>query len=95
MTDIRYNREEMISKLQENVCSVMFEKKNNEIRQMHCTLNPQVAPKILQTKGSSSPSPQSVIPVWDIEKMQWRSFRVKSVLQFDIIQQSIVEENTK
>jgi len=27
MTDIRYNREEMISKLQETVCSVMFEKK--------------------------------------------------------------------
>ena len=24
----------------------------------------------------------NIIPVWDLEKMQWRSFRLDSILQF-------------
>ena len=85
MADIRYNREEMVSRLQENVCSVIFEKKNNEIRQMHCTLNTELAPWILTTGGKGKPTNESVIAVWDIEERGWRSFRVNSVLQFDIL----------
>ena len=81
-------REEMMQKLQSGKCSVFFKKKNGEIRQMVCTLNPEIEPKILQVKGGASP-PESVIPVWDIEKMQWRSFRVDSVLQFDDIEETI------
>ena len=87
MADIRYNKEEMVSQLQENVCSVMFEKKNNSIRQMHCTLNPEFAPWILKTKGKGAPRHEGVIAVWDIEEMGWRSFRVNSVLQFDILKE--------
>ena len=85
MVDIRRSREEMVSKLQETVCSVMFEKKNNEIRQMHCTLNTELAPWILSTKGKGKSVNESVISVWDIESKGWRSFRVSSVLQFDIL----------
>ena len=87
MTDIRYNREEMISSLQENVCSVIFEKKNNQIRQMHCTLNTEFAPWILATKGKGAARHEGVIAVWDIEEMGWRSFRVNSFLQFDILKE--------
>ena len=87
MADIRYNKEQMISTLQENVCSVMFEKKNNSVRQMHCTLNPEFAPWILRTKGKGAPRHEGVIAVWDIEERGWRSFRVKSVLQFDVLEE--------
>ena len=87
MADIRYNKEQMITELKENVCSVIFEKRDNSVRQMHCTLNPEFAPWILRTKGKGAPTHQDVVAVWDIEKIGWRSFRVNSVLQFDILKE--------
>ncbi len=105
MVDIRYTRKDMISSLQENICTVIFEKKNNEIRQMHCTLNIEFAPEILETKGKGKSTNESVISVWDTENIGWRSFRVGSVLQFDVLEaisaavkmvpKQIVEETSK
>jgi len=77
----------MVSALKENVCSVIFEKRDNSVRQMHCTLNIKLAPWILKTKGKGAPRHEGVIAVWDIEEMGWKSFRVKSVLQFDILKE--------
>tara|TARA_R110000744_G_scaffold368796_1_gene478805 strand:- start:327 stop:569 length:243 start_codon:yes stop_codon:yes gene_type:complete len=73
-------KDEMVSQLQEGMREIMFTKTNGNIRHMKCTLNPMLAPKILETKTQQN-NP-NVIPVWDLEKMQWRSFRVDSILNF-------------
>jgi hypothetical protein len=73
-------RDEMIGQLQEGMREIIFTKKDGNIRHMKCTLNPMLAPEILETKTSKDNL--EVIPVWDIEKMGWRSFRVDSVLNF-------------
>jgi len=73
-------KDEMVSQLQEGIREVMFTKKDGNIRHMKCTLNPSLAPNILEVKESKN-NP-NVIPVWDIEKSQWRSFRVDSILYF-------------
>jgi len=73
-------RDEMVGQLQEGVREVMFTKKDGTIRHMKCTLNPMIAPKILEAKTQKN-NPD-IIPVWDLEKMQWRSFRSDSILYF-------------
>ena len=74
-------KEEMVEQLQEGAREIMFKKINGSIRHMKCTLNPMLAPKILEPAKTERVN-VNVIPVWDIEKNQWRSFRVDSVLQF-------------
>ena len=71
-------RDEMVGQLQEGAREIMFKKVDGSIRHMKCTLNPALAPKILEVKESKD-NP-NVIPVWDLEKSQWRSFRVDSIL---------------
>lgn len=74
------SRDEMIGQLQEGVREIMFHKVDGTIRHMKCTLNPMLAPRILEVK-SQKDNPD-VLPVWDMEKGQWRSFRVSSILYF-------------
>ncbi len=79
-------REEMLGKLQQGKCEVFFKKLDGTIRQMICTLNPKLAPKIeeVRVNGASQGPPDSpVIPVWDLEKFAWRSFRTDYVLVFN------------
>ena len=77
---VMLTRDEILSQLQEGMREIMFTKKDGTIRHMKCTLNPMLAPKILEAKTQKN-NPD-IIPVWDLEKMQWRSFRLDSILQF-------------
>jgi len=74
----------MMGKLQQGKCEVFFKKKNGNIRHMICTLNPKLAPKIEETRvGNAGQTSEEVIPVWDLERFAWRSFRTDSVLVFN------------
>jgi hypothetical protein len=72
------SQEDIMSRLQTGKTEIFFKKVNGSIRHMICTLNPDLAPKILLTKGQSSA--QGVIAVWDLEKNAWRSFRADSII---------------
>ena len=80
-----YNKEELSGQLQQGTWDVVFKKRDGSLRQMICTLDPTLAPKIQQVRVSNAPvnSSPDVVPVWDLEKMAWRSFRVDSVLHFN------------
>ena len=84
-----FTREQMISELQTSVCEVFFKKRDGAIREMICTLDANRAPALQigrMTEASNTASQKvspTVIPVWDIEKMAWRSFRVDSVIYFN------------
>lgn len=71
------NRQEIIDLLQDKTCLVTFKKKDETERRMLCTLQPNVIPIV---KGTGVKKTDDVISVFDIEKEDWRSFRVDSVI---------------
>ena len=74
-------RNEIIEALQAHKCVVKFTKVNGEIREMPCTLREDIIPKVEpKTERSKRPN-DSVLSVWCLDKNEWRSFRVDSVLE--------------
>lgn len=64
--------------LQEEVI-VTFTKTDGSKRAMRCTLDPKKAiPHEKKTERVKTVS-DNVMPVWDVEKQQWRSFRLDTI----------------
>jgi hypothetical protein len=77
-------KEEIREFLTSVVADVKFTKTDGTIRNMRCTLRPDhlpapsVAESVLpKTKREENPN---IIAVWDIDKKDWRSFRVDSII---------------
>jgi predicted RNase H-like nuclease len=79
------DRDEMKSRLREGVCSVTFTKVNGETRAMKCTLKEALLPEqnSLEESTNTRKENPSVIAAWDLDKQDWRSFRVDSVIAFE------------
>lgn len=75
------NREHYIKNLTKYTCSVIFTKNDGSTRTMVCTLNEKEIPKDRIPSEKRKTNLDSV-PVWDLEKNDWRSFRVDSVEKF-------------
>jgi hypothetical protein len=79
------NRDEIVQRLKETICMVVFEKKDGTIREMKCTLNSIQIPTVEQIenkeKRTKSENPD-VLPVYDVEAKGWRSFRWDSIREF-------------
>ena len=74
-------RNELIEALQAHKCVVKFTKVNGEVREMPCTLREDIIPKVEpKTERLKKPN-ESVLSVWCLDKQEWRSFRVDSVLE--------------
>jgi len=70
------DRESLVKRLQSGIVTVVFTKVNGERREMRCTLKGEVLPEL---KGSTAKRSKEVLPVWDVDKDAWRSFRWDSV----------------
>lgn len=79
-----YPRHEMIDMLRQQVCQVRFIKVNGEERDMQCTLKEDLIPEskkpVADDQGVQATI--GVIKVFDIDKQDWRSFRVDNVTKF-------------
>jgi hypothetical protein len=77
----------MINELKSGICEVEFTKVNGETRLMKCTLDPSIIPVATKEDPLSQKKVRSVseevLPVWDVEREQWRSFRVENVTRFN------------
>lgn len=84
-------RDELIGKLKNNVCIVVFTKKDGTERSMKCTLQEGIIPEATKEDPLSQKKiralNEEVLPVWDTEKNGWRSFRIDSVKSFSVITQ--------
>jgi hypothetical protein len=72
--------------LKNNVLQVTFNKKSTgELRTMRCTLNGQYLPEQTQAQASRQKefNPE-VVSVFDLDKQDWRSFRIDSVVEVAI-----------
>jgi hypothetical protein len=79
------NKDDLKKLLKEKVLTVKFKKKDDSIRKMVCTLSNEYLPdnenKEIEKKiKAENPN---VLPVWDLEKLAWRSFRVDSVVEYE------------
>jgi len=64
---------------------VSFTKKDGSLREMICTRVMDLVPDDEHPKDDNKEHEQNpdVIPVWDLEKEAWRSFRVDSVVSIE------------
>ena len=76
-------RDILIKNLQKKTMRITFTKVNGEERVMDCTLQEHFIP---QTEESNRKKNEEVLPVFDINKGEWRSFRLDSVTNIEILQ---------
>mgnify|MGYP003116887092 CR=1 FL=1 len=79
------SREDLLNDLQGNQCRVVFKKKDDTLRTMICTLREDMLPSREAESLTKKPKNESVVPVWDIRKKAWRSFRLDSILDFNVL----------
>lgn len=71
-----------IETLRNEICEVVFTKKDGSERNMCCTLHPDVLPVEDQEK---EPVHSDVLTVWDLEADGWRSIRPTSIISFNVV----------
>ena len=80
-------KDELIKLLKEKVVTVKFKKKDESIRKMVCTLSeeylPDTQPLIEEQDKKKKKDNPNTLPVWDLEKLAWRSFRVDSIVEYE------------
>jgi hypothetical protein len=69
------NKDDIKKQLQENILTVTFIKKDGTERTMRCTLQESYLPTTKVRKKENA----TVLSVWDLDKLGWRSFRVDSI----------------
>mgnify|MGYP001545702883 CR=1 FL=1 len=70
------NKDLIISKLKTGPCYVEFIKSNGIKRAMLCTLNETYLPVTANGESKTRKENPDVVSVWDLEKKDWRSFRL-------------------
>lgn len=76
-----FDRNEVLEQLRERVCRVIFTKVNGEERDMQCTLNMDLIPTEKQPKTGKEYN-DAVVRAFDINKEEFRSFRVENIISF-------------
>jgi len=82
-----FEREMLKNALEKNIVKVTFDKVDGTKRVMECTLMEDVIPSTIPTKETKEPRTvnANVLNVWDIEKRDWRSFRVANVTDYTLV----------
>jgi sorbitol-specific phosphotransferase system component IIA len=70
--------------LKENEVLITFQKNDGTERKMLCSLNENKIPEEKKAKGTGKKINTEVLPVFDIEKQEWRSFRYDSIKFIEI-----------
>jgi len=80
-------KEDLIKLLKEKVVTIKFKKKDDSVRKMNCTLSEDYLPEpennIENPEKKKKKENPNTLPVWDLEKLAWRSFRVDSVVEYE------------
>ena len=76
-------RDTLIKNLQQKVMRVTFTKVNGEERVMDCTLQEYMLPETVESNRKQN---EAVLPVFDINKGEWRSFRMDSITKIEAVE---------
>jgi hypothetical protein len=74
-------RDEIVSMLEQGICTVTFTKVNGELRHMPCTLKTDLLPAVVSESGTDKKKKINTdnLSVWCTDKNEWRSFKVANV----------------
>ena len=76
-------RDTLIKNLQQKVMRVTFTKVNGEERVMECTLQEYMLPETVESNRKQN---EAVLPLFDINKGEWRSFRMDSITKIEAVE---------
>lgn len=86
---MQYTRPQLKKLLQEEVATICFNKKDGTLRTMLCTLMPEHLPVEDKQEGDEvktvKKQNEESIAVWDLEKKDWRAFRIDSIVSHSVI----------
>ena len=85
-TFLNHSKEWYNQQLHEHVCVVEFEKADQSLRTMICTLKSDQLPAPSATARTVT-VPDHQVRTWDIQKSAWRSFNIDSVVSFAVVQE--------
>lgn len=83
-----FDRETIKQNLSKCIGNVTFQKNDGTLREMQCTLMEEYIPASKSFDDSAKlPRKQNddILAVWDLEKNNWRSFRLDSITKIDYI----------
>ena len=80
-------RDAVAAILSSEVANVTFTKSDGSERVMKCTLIDEYihSPELDLDRTSTRKVNEAVLPVWDIDKNAWRSFRIDSVKAIQVV----------
>jgi hypothetical protein len=88
-------RDYLKSMLTEDILLVTFTKKNGDSREMYCTLQDEFVPKHKKYFSESNINFRKknleVLAAFDMEKADWRSFRIDSITAFEIVREESLD----
>lgn len=84
-----YSLYELREILENNIATVTFVKVDGTIREMRCTLRPDLLPKreLLQEEYEHLKPLNDTLPVWDLDINGWRSFKIDNIQNLEIIKE--------
>ena len=74
-----FTKEKIMEFLKANVAEVRFTKSDGTERLMKCTLKEDLVVAYNKKTDRTKEANNDIVPVFDVEKNEWRSFRVDSV----------------
>ena len=73
--------------LASDILRVAFTKVNGDSRKMYCTLQDEFVPEHKKYFSESKKNNLEVLAVFDMEKADWRSFRMDSITAVEIVRE--------
>ena len=79
-------KQELKEVFSKNIVTITFKKVDGSERVMKCTLDPNFLPgRDKPTSSKKKTENENVLPVWNIDEQEFRSFRVDSLISYEII----------
>lgn len=75
------NNPELVAALENGVVNIEFSKSDGSIRKMRATLNKNLF--AYKATGSERKRNENTMPVWDMDKSGWRSFRFHNLISWE------------
>lgn len=69
------------SELIQGIVEITFTKLDGTERVMNCTLSDKIVPQSTEETTKTRKQNENILSVWDVEKNDWRSFRVENVVK--------------
>lgn len=84
-------KQELKEVFSKNIVNLTFKKIDGTERTMKCTLDPMFIPgRDKPTSSKKKIENENVLPVWNIDEQGFRSFRVDSLISYDIVKRLII-----